>query len=72
MLDTIFNRCHNDSMTRETKQFACIAEAVAHYFKMGFVTVCELEDGRIMRRGRDEVIINREGFLDVSAEAIFA
>lgn len=59
-------------MTRETKQFACIAEAVAHYFKMGFVTVCELEDGRIMRRGRDEVIINREGFLDVSAEAIFA
>lgn len=59
-------------MKKETKHFACIAEAAAHYYLMGFVTVDDNTNSRIMRRGRDEVIINREGFLDVVSEAVFA
>lgn len=61
--------------TRETKSFACIAEAVAHYLKQGYHTVVELEEGRVMSKHVDgvkvgEVIINREGFLNVIAEKI--
>ena len=60
---------------RETTSFACIAEAVAHYIKQGYHTVVELSDSRIMSKHVDgvkvgEVIINREGFLNVIGEKI--
>lgn len=59
----------------ETTSFACIAEAVAHYIKQGYHTVDELNDSRIMSKHVDgvkvgEVIINREGFLNVIGEKI--
>lgn len=56
-------------MARETKEFACIADAVAHYAKQGFSTVDYADRSRIMKRGRSEVIINREDFMLVIAEA---
>lgn len=63
------------STTRETKNFACIAEAVAFYFKQGYVTIDESSNSQIMIKKIDgrkcgEVIINKEGFLNVSAEAL--
>ena len=62
-------------MTRITQQFASIAEARAHFLKQGYTTVDEGTDSCIMCKhtnGRKvgEVIINREGFLCVVAEAL--
>ncbi len=59
----------------ETTSFACIADAVAHYLKQGYVTVDGGEQSRIMSKHVDgvkvgEVIINREGFLNVIGEKI--
>lgn len=52
--------------------FASIVEAVAHYVNRGYSTVSTNECSRIMRRGRDEVIINKEDFMLVSAEELIA
>lgn len=57
---------------RDRREFACIAEAVAHYAIKGYSTVDYADRSRIMRRGRDEVIINREDFLCVVAEELTA
>ena len=57
-------------MTRQ-RQFASIAEAVAFYHYLGYQSVDFTALSRIMRRGRDEVIINKEGFLNVVAEECF-
>lgn len=57
-------------MIRETKEFTCIADAVAHYAKQGFSTVDYADRSRIMKRGRSKVIINREDFLRVVAEVL--
>lgn len=53
-----------------TKEFASVAEAVAHYAKVGYDTVDSASRSRIMRRGNDEVIINHEGLLHVVAEEL--
>lgn len=55
--------------------FACIAEAVAALVRMGYMTVEEGLDSRIMTKtvaGRKvgEAIINRNGFLDVRVEIL--
>lgn len=52
------------------KEFASIAEAVAYYGKQGYVTSDYTDHSRIMRRNNDEVIINREDFLLVTAEEL--
>jgi hypothetical protein len=57
---------------KHSQEFASVAEAVAHYFRQGYKTVYEGAGGRIMRRGRDEVVINHEGFLLVVAEEVIA
>lgn len=62
-------------MTRTTQQFASMAEARAHFLKQGYSTVDEGNDSCIMckyanSRKLGEVIVNREGFLTVVAEAL--
>lgn len=56
-------------MTRN--EFACVAEAGAHYYTKGFRTVHETEnDGiyeRVMQLGDDFVTIRKIGFLTVEA-----
>lgn len=52
------------------KEFACIAEAVTYYYKRGYDTVDSTDRSRIMRRNNDEVIINHEDFLLVTAEEL--
>lgn len=52
------------------KEFASIAEAVSYYFQQGYCTVDYTDHSRIMRRNNDEVIINHEDFLLVSAEEL--
>lgn len=54
----------------ERKPFVCVADAVAHYYGLGFKTWEEVDSERIMRKGREEVRIKRNGFLDVSASHI--
>lgn len=54
----------------DRKEFASIVEAVAHYAQQGYSTVDYADRFRIMRRGRDKVIINREDFLLVVAEEL--
>ena len=54
--------------------FASVAEAVAHYVKLGFVTLAENDQSRIMTKRTEkgsvlgEVVIFRDGFLSVIAE----
>lgn len=55
-----------------TREFASIVEAVAHYAKEGYSTVDYADRSRIMRKGRNEVIINKEDFLLVVAEELIA
>lgn len=50
------------------KEFASIAEAVAYYYQRGYKTTAEVECGRVMIKGRNEVIIYREEFLKVIGE----
>lgn len=51
--------------------FASVAEAVAHYFKQGYVTVLEnprIRIARIMRGpSGDLIIVRHNGLLDVDA-----
>lgn len=55
----------------ERKPFACVAEALAHYYGLGFKTWDERDhDSVILRKGMEEVRIKRNGFLDVSASHI--
>jgi hypothetical protein len=54
----------------ERKPFACVSDAVAHYYGLGFKTWEELDSERIMRKGIEEVRITKRGFLDVSASHI--
>lgn len=62
-------------MTKTTRNFASMAEARAHFLKQGWTTADEGTDSYIMTKHVDgrkvgEVIINREGFLNVVAEAL--
>lgn len=59
-------------MNTVTKNFACFAEAGAHYYNLGFRTIYETEDRyapyeRIMQGGNTLVSIRKIGFLDVQA-----
>ena len=63
----------------ETKTFACIADAVAHYHKRGFESLAkdgEYSDSRIMRTDTQEVWIRHDGktakerFLNVKSTVI--
>lgn len=63
----------------ETKTFACIAEAVAHYHKRGFINPIrddEYSESRIMKTDTQEVWIRHDGktakerFLNVKATVI--
>lgn len=53
-----------------TKTFACIADAVAHFYRLGFSTTSELDDGRIMQNADGHCVrIRKVGFLTVEAVA---
>ncbi len=57
------------------KDFACVAEAVSHYFNQGFTTTDTMDNARIMRKLGDdfsyeEVMITHHGLLDVSASHV--
>ena len=56
----------------ETKEWACIAEAVAHYFGRGFQTIDnDCYEERMMRDSTGhEVWIRQEGFLKVKSTLI--
>lgn len=62
---------------KDTKEFASIAEARCHYLLKGYRTVESSTESCLMTKHDSEgnklgeVIINREGFLQVSAEEIF-
>jgi hypothetical protein len=52
-----------------------VTDAVSHYYKLGYTCVDNEFNSRLMTRVVDgiklgEVIINREGYLDVVAECI--
>lgn len=49
--------------TRDT--FACIAEAVAYYYREGYQTEREYDDGRFMIAGKRAVRIESLGLLHV-------
>lgn len=63
-------------ITKTIKEFASIAEARCHYLLKGYRTVDSNSDSCIMTKHYGEgnklgeVIINREGFLQVQAEEI--
>lgn len=62
-------------MTKTTLNFTSISQALAHFIKQGWTTADEGTDSYIMVKHVDgrkvgETIINREGFLDVVAEAL--
>jgi len=62
-------------MKQITKIFPSIAEARAHYIRQGYLTVESNEYSAIMTRHRGgnktgEVIINKDGFLNVLAEEL--
>ena len=57
------------------QDFACVAEAVSHYFNQGFTTTDTAENSRIMRKlssdfGYEEVMITHHGLLNVSASHV--
>ena len=57
------------------QDFACVAEAVTHYFNQGFTTTDTMDNARIMRKLGDdfsyeEVMITHHGLLDVSASHV--
>jgi len=56
----------------ENRNFACVAEAVAHYHGLGFRTfnIPSDLDFRYMRKGNQEVRIRHNGLLDVDASLI--
>jgi hypothetical protein len=61
----------------ETREWACVADAVSHYFDHGFTTVWSEDNSRTMRRfvsdtGNDfeEVMIKHVGLLDVRSSCI--
>lgn len=65
--------------TQTNLNFASLAEARAYYLKRGWVTVDEASDSYIMcnyknedgkRIKTGEVIINRNGFMDIVAEQL--
>ncbi len=62
-------------MIKTTLQFASIAEARAYFLKKGYMTVESGPDTALMTKHVDgqklgEVIINREAFMNVTAELI--
>jgi len=57
-------------ITKNIFKFASIAEASAHFYKLGYKTVAFTDYSKIMRKDRNEVMINRESFLDVIAEEL--
>ena len=69
---------YKSSNLTETKTFACIAEAVAHYHERGFETFDQGDnsDSRIMKTDTQEVWIRRDGktpeerFLNIKATVI--
>lgn len=56
----------------ERKQFACVAEAVAFFFRCGFATIWEESEGeeRLMRRDDEEVRIVHRDLLMAEATRI--
>ena len=55
--------------------FACVAEAVAHFYVQGFKSFAECDGAKLMRGnytadGFDEVMILHKGLLDVDASLI--
>lgn len=54
-----------------TKEFACMADARAHYLKQGYTTSDEAADSYLMVKFEPcclEVLIEKEGFLKVVAK----
>ncbi len=54
----------------EVKEFACVAEAIAHYYAQGFCTFETLDDCRfrwMRNEGTQKVCIEHRGLLDVIA-----
>lgn len=57
------------SVRADGGRFACIADAVAVYFRQGFKTFAETDDWRLMDHPDGRIVhIVRQGFLDVTAE----
>lgn len=52
---------------RRVKEFACMAEARAFYYREGFKDVWVGDDDRVLKLDRQYVRIRKEGFLDVKA-----
>lgn len=57
-----------------TREFASMAEAVAHYYDEGFYSLARGSDRRVMSRqeGKDWVVIRQTGFLKVEANETIA
>ncbi len=51
----------------ERREFACMAEAVSYYYKLGYATQKERLDCRILTKGHYKVEIQSIGFLLVQA-----
>jgi hypothetical protein len=54
----------------ERKPFVSVADAVAHYYGLGFKTWSEADNERIMRSGSEEVRIVHKGLLEVESSRI--
>lgn len=57
-------------ITHQT-EFASVAEAVAYYFELGYVTVqCCDTNGRYMTNGKDTIRIAKTGLLTVEVHHV--
>ena len=52
------------------KSWACMAEARAYYLMQGFKASEIWEDYDILRKGREEVMISYQGFLNIKSSLI--
>ena len=52
------------------KSWACMAEARAYYLMQGFKSSETWEDYDILRKGREEVMISYQGFLNIKSSLI--
>jgi hypothetical protein len=51
-------------------EFACVAEAVAYYFHLGYADVDTTGDDRIMTNGTERIRIVHRDLLDVVVETM--
>jgi len=62
---------------RDPMTFVCVAEAIAHFYKLGYTSTCHRTGERVVmfKPGNDQLLcpmieINKTGFLTVEAKEI--